>query len=229
MRDRSRCSAAAGSAPTPNTAESWAAMVDGYQQAALWPRRSRIPMIYGIDAVHGHGNVHGATIFPHNIGLGAADDPDLVERIGTGDGAGDGRHGHPLELLARRRRPPGHPVGPHLRGLRRGSGHRGDAGSGARPRPAATADAAALSVDQRAGDGQALHRRRWPPVGAPRRRRGFIIDQGDTRIDEAELRAASLAAVPGRRRRRRARHHGLVQQLERHEDARQPIPADRTC
>ncbi|WP_191555458.1 glycoside hydrolase family 3 protein [Brevundimonas aurantiaca] len=41
-----------------------------------------IPLIYGIDAVHGHNNVPGATIFPHNIGLGAARDPDLIRRIG---------------------------------------------------------------------------------------------------------------------------------------------------
>ena len=40
-----------------------------------------IPILYGVDAVHGQNNVTGATIFPHNIGLGAANDPDLVERI----------------------------------------------------------------------------------------------------------------------------------------------------
>jgi beta-glucosidase len=41
-----------------------------------------IPLIYGVDAVHGHNNLKGATIFPHNIGLGAANDPELVEKIG---------------------------------------------------------------------------------------------------------------------------------------------------
>ena len=41
-----------------------------------------MPLIYGIDAVHGHNNIVGATIFPHNIGLGAARDPDLIRRIG---------------------------------------------------------------------------------------------------------------------------------------------------
>ena len=39
-------------------------------------------MIYGVDAVHGNNNVYGSTIFPHNIGLGATRDPDLVEQIG---------------------------------------------------------------------------------------------------------------------------------------------------
>ena len=41
-----------------------------------------IPLLWGTDAVHGHNNVLGATIFPHNIGLGAANDPELVEQIG---------------------------------------------------------------------------------------------------------------------------------------------------
>ena len=60
-----------GSAPFPNAPPSaWADMVDGFQNAALSTRLG-IPIIYGIDAVHGHNNVYGATIFPHNIGLGA--------------------------------------------------------------------------------------------------------------------------------------------------------------
>ncbi|MGP4115464.1 glycoside hydrolase family 3 protein [Streptomyces sp. 4N509B] len=70
-----------GSAPTPNTAESWADMYDAFQDAALSTPLA-IPVLYGVDAVHGHNNVRGATIFPHNIGLGAAGDPTLVERIG---------------------------------------------------------------------------------------------------------------------------------------------------
>ncbi|MCP2360308.1 beta-glucosidase [Nonomuraea thailandensis] len=70
-----------GSAPSPNTATGWADMYDRYQNAALATPLG-IPMIYGVDAVHGHNNVHGATIFPHNIGLGATRDPALVERIG---------------------------------------------------------------------------------------------------------------------------------------------------
>ncbi|GIF14755.1 glycoside hydrolase family 3 protein [Actinoplanes teichomyceticus] len=69
-----------GSAPTPNTPRSWVEMVDTFQRAAL-ATPLRIPMIYGIDAVHGHGNASGATIFPHNIGLGATRDPRLVEQV----------------------------------------------------------------------------------------------------------------------------------------------------
>ena len=70
-----------GGNPEPNTPETWRAMVTGFLEAS---RQSRlgIPMLYGVDAVHGHNNVVGATIFPHNIGLGAAGDADLVRRIG---------------------------------------------------------------------------------------------------------------------------------------------------
>ena len=57
-------------------------MVDGFQAQALSTRLG-IPIIYGVDAVHGHGNVKGATIFPHNIGLGATRDPGLVQRVGA--------------------------------------------------------------------------------------------------------------------------------------------------
>lgn len=59
-----------GSVPKPNaTAEDWVNMVNEFQKAALSSRLG-IPMIYGIDAVHGHNNVYKATIFPHNVGLG---------------------------------------------------------------------------------------------------------------------------------------------------------------
>lgn len=70
-----------GSAPVPNTPAAWADMIDGFQAAALATPLG-IPLLYGTDAVHGHNNLVGATIFPHNIGLGAAGDPDLVYRIG---------------------------------------------------------------------------------------------------------------------------------------------------
>ncbi|PWR15206.1 beta-glucosidase [Micromonospora sicca] len=70
-----------GSTPASNTPAAWVEMVNGFQAQAL-STRLQIPMIYGIDAVHGHGNVYGATIFPHNVGLGATRDPALVERVG---------------------------------------------------------------------------------------------------------------------------------------------------
>ena len=69
-----------GSVPTPNTPEAWADMVDSYQEAALGTELG-IPLLYGVDSVHGHGNLQGATVFPHNIGLGATRNAELVETI----------------------------------------------------------------------------------------------------------------------------------------------------
>ncbi|MFC5724004.1 glycoside hydrolase family 3 protein [Streptomyces gamaensis] len=66
-----------GSAPSPNTPAAWADMVDAYQRRAL-ATRLRIPLLYGTDSVHGNNNVLGATVFPHNIAMGATRDPALV-------------------------------------------------------------------------------------------------------------------------------------------------------
>lgn len=72
-----------GSVPSKQaSAETWINMVNELQKGALSTRLG-IPMIYGIDAVHGHNNVYKATIFPHNVGLGATRDPNLVKRIGA--------------------------------------------------------------------------------------------------------------------------------------------------
>ncbi|MEU3031535.1 glycoside hydrolase family 3 N-terminal domain-containing protein [Streptomyces incarnatus] len=71
-----------GSTPTPNTAEGWARMIDGFQLQAQ-ATRFQIPLIYGVDAVHGHNNLYGATVMPHNIGIGATRDPQLAERTGA--------------------------------------------------------------------------------------------------------------------------------------------------
>lgn len=69
-----------GSVPVPNTPQAWVDMVNSLQRAAL-RTPLRIPLLYGIDAVHGHGNAYGATIFPHNTGLGATRDATLVHRV----------------------------------------------------------------------------------------------------------------------------------------------------
>ncbi|MFD0318109.1 glycoside hydrolase family 3 N-terminal domain-containing protein [Streptomyces flavalbus] len=66
---------------SPNNAQTWADTYDSLQRTALTTPLG-IPMIYGIDAVHGHNAVRGATLFPHNIGLGATRDADLVRRVG---------------------------------------------------------------------------------------------------------------------------------------------------
>ena len=69
-----------GSVPADNTPAGWADMVDMFQEHAL-QTRLQIPILYGVDSVHGHGNLNGATVFPHNIGLGSTGDPKLIERI----------------------------------------------------------------------------------------------------------------------------------------------------
>lgn len=61
-----------------NSLAAWTDMCDRYQEHAL-KTRLRIPMLYGADAVHGHNNVLGAVIFPHNVGLGCTRNPKLVE------------------------------------------------------------------------------------------------------------------------------------------------------
>ncbi|KAI3869655.1 hypothetical protein MKX03_011852 [Papaver bracteatum] len=85
MRDYSIGSLLSGGGSVPRaeaTAEEWIDMVNNFQNGSLSSRLG-IPMIYGIDAVHGNNNVYKATIFPHNVGLGCARDPELVKRIGS--------------------------------------------------------------------------------------------------------------------------------------------------
>ncbi|MHA5051817.1 glycoside hydrolase family 3 protein [Streptomyces sp. SD15] len=71
-----------GSTPTPNTPEAWAKMIDSFQLRAQ-ATRFQIPLIYGVDAVHGHNNLVGATVMPHNIGIGATRDPQLAQETGA--------------------------------------------------------------------------------------------------------------------------------------------------
>ena len=69
-----------GSHPKVNEPQAWLDMYNSYQSETL-KSRLQIPLIYGIDAVHGHNNVYGATIFPQNIGLGATNNPELIFKI----------------------------------------------------------------------------------------------------------------------------------------------------
>ncbi len=68
----------------PNTPQNWANAIDTLQYAAL--DGCGIPILYGIDAVHGNAKVIGSTVFPHGIGLGATGDPELVARVGQATG-----------------------------------------------------------------------------------------------------------------------------------------------
>ena len=83
-----------GSVPKDNTPKGWVNMINSYQEQAL-STRLKIPLIYGIDAVHGHNNVVGATVFPHNIGLGCSNNPDIVYKVNQATAvevAGTGLH-----------------------------------------------------------------------------------------------------------------------------------------
>ncbi len=71
-----------GGVPGDGSVQSWQLTVDNYQDGAMATSLG-IPFIYGLDAVHGHSNVYGAVIFPQNIGLGAANDPDLMYQMGA--------------------------------------------------------------------------------------------------------------------------------------------------
>jgi beta-glucosidase len=63
----------------------WVTLADRFYEASMDASQGSpaIPVFWGTDAVHGHNNVIGATLFPHNVGLGAAHDPDLIQRIGA--------------------------------------------------------------------------------------------------------------------------------------------------
>lgn len=74
-----------GSCPGNNLPADWVAMNDGYWAASMAEDAAHlaIPILYGVDAIHGNNNVRGATLFPHNIGLGAARDKDLIKRLAS--------------------------------------------------------------------------------------------------------------------------------------------------
>jgi len=76
----------AGGSSSPNGDErsepkAWLDLAKAYRQAAVARPGAAIPLLFGVDAVHGHNNIVGATLFPHNIGLGAARDSGLIRRI----------------------------------------------------------------------------------------------------------------------------------------------------
>ncbi len=89
VRDYHLGSVLNGGGSYPDRAEAssvadWLALADEFYDASMDTSEggAAIPVIWGTDAVHGHNNVRGATLFPHNIGLGATHNPELIERIG---------------------------------------------------------------------------------------------------------------------------------------------------
>lgn len=177
-----------GSAPIPNEPAAWVEMVNDFQLLAL-DSRLGIPLLYGIDAVHGHNNVKGATIFPHNIGLGATADPDLLRQIGratavevTATGiywnyapvlavGTDPRWGRYYEIYGEDTDLVSTLATAYLEGLQ------GD--------DLAAADTVLGTPKHFVGDGGTV----WGSSTTG----DYEIDQGDTQVDEATLRAVHLA------------------------------------
>jgi beta-glucosidase len=78
----------AGGAPVPNAPVEWARLTNELQRRARELSRLGVPLLYGVDAIHGHNNVLGATIYPHAIGLAASWDPQLIEAVAAEVAAG---------------------------------------------------------------------------------------------------------------------------------------------
>src|SRR5690242_7543804 len=167
------------------TATEWANMYDNFQSYAL-QSRLKIPLIYGVDAVHGHNNVYGAVIFPHHIGMGATRDAALVQQadqvtrdevLGTGIDwvfapcvcvPRDDRWGRTYE---------GYGEDPTLVASMGVASIKGFQGTGLGPTTVmATAKHYIADGGTTFGTGDS----------------GYLIDQGDAQITEAELRAIHL-------------------------------------
>jgi beta-glucosidase len=182
-----------GGNPSPNNADSWREMVTRFVAASLQTRLA-IPLIYGSDAVHGHNNVHGAVIFPHNIGIGATRDVDLVERIARIVAA---------ECAATNVLWDFAPAVSLPQDIRWGRTYEG---YGSQPEVASELGAAFVRGLQGAGvlasvkhylaDGGTTWGSKadyaWLPMWRSSGDGTWSIDQGDTRIDEATLRAVHL-------------------------------------
>jgi beta-glucosidase len=176
-----------GGYPTPNTPEAWADMVDRFQEKALESRLG-IPLLYGVDAVHGHNTLYGAVIFPHNIGLGAANNPSLMTQIGqitAKEMAATGIYWNYAPMVAL----------PH--DIRWGRTYEGYSDDPARVSVLATAFMKGLQGHDLGspisvlatpkhfiGDGATVFGTATHP--------GFLLDQGDAQLSEDALRASHL-------------------------------------
>ena len=177
-----------------NGLPAWTDAIDGMIERSLHTR-SGIPILYGVDAVHGHSNVQGATIFPHNIGLGCTRDAALVEEIGRitalemrATGAQwtfapcvaiprDERWGRTYEGFAETPAVASELGAAAVRGLQGGA-------EGLRSPHAVLACA-----KHYVGDGGTSYEPRQAAGG-----RTTLLDQGDTRVDEPTLRRVHLPA-----------------------------------
>lgn len=179
--------------PGGSSVQSWATMVDGYL-AAAGATPLQIPILYGVDAVHGNNAATGTVIFPHNAGLGSTRNPELVERIGQITAkevaavgiswtfgpmvsvSFDDRWGRVYESFSEDPALTGQLSAAAVMGLQ----GRGGLGSG---QPGIIACA-----KHWAGDGQAT---------AGTSLKGGVVDRGDVRIDDAAMRAYGIEPYLG--------------------------------
>ena len=201
------------SQPTPNTPTAWADMYDAFQRTALSTPLG-IPLIYGVDAVHGHNGVYGATIFPHNIGLGATRNPALVERIGRATaeevaGTGIDWSFAPCLCVARNDR-----------------WGRTYESFGEVPQLASSMSTLITGLQGRKlGDPASVLATAKHYVGDGGTRNGD--DRGETSISEAELRAVHLPPFKAARGQGCRVRDDLLQQLRHREDACSQVPRHR--
>ena len=166
-------------------------MVDALQEQALSTRLG-IPLLYGVDSVHGHANLNGATVFPHNIGLGATRDVQARGADRAHHRRGDPGHGSAVDLRAVRLRGSRRPLGPHLRVIRGEPAARGTDGGDHRRgskvgRAVATStepDRVLATAKHFAGDGLTTF---GSAAG------DYTIDQGITEVSHQEFWRNALA------------------------------------
>jgi beta-glucosidase len=173
-----------------NSLEAWTDMYDGYQQRALKTRLG-IPILFGVDAVHGHNNVLGAVVFPHNIGLGCTQNPALVEkaaRITAAEVRATGINWSFAPCIAV---PRDERWGRTYEGfgetLELAESLGAAAVRGLQQNDLSDPSAVLACAKHFVGDGGTSF-----GTGAPNRNQQRLLDQGDTRISEAELRRVHL-------------------------------------
>jgi beta-glucosidase len=181
--------------PKTNSLQDWTDMYDRLQASAL-KTRLRIPLLFGVDAVHGHNNVLGATVFPHNIGLGATRSPALIEEISRVTAREVRATGiqwtfAPCVAVVRDER-----WGRHYEGFSEDPKLVAELGAaavkGLQGDDLADPERVLACAKHFAGDGGTVYGTGTVPVeGSPDKK--HPLDQGDTQLSEAELRRLHMA------------------------------------
>ena len=199
------------------SAADWLALADAYHLASIDRDDGRpvIPVIWGTDAVHGHNNVFGATLYPHNIGLGATANPELLRRIGAATArevAATGIYWNFAPTLAVPR-----------------NDRWGRTYEGYSENPFLVAELGAALIEGMQG---VVGRDFMAPGRVLATAKHFLgdggtkdgVDQGNTITREEELVRIHAAGYRTALAKRSANRHGVFQLLERPEDACQPLP-----